>query len=239
MRLIIISLFVILLCNACERSDGNSSVSGGATPYVSFQPIFSPVSITFKSTGEVGVNGELDVVLPFGRIAAGVEYPINPTPDEIVIVVRHAASDSQAIYKISTNSDFEATYEGKGKIRTIGRKVVIEALAGTLEVKPVIVARPAPAASQAPAVVRNSDIPDDPEIGQMITIRYQLSEDSSRRKIWQDGKEVMAEPGKPINIRGRIEWDRERRQKVFVFEAWNFWCMRSEERTPLSQVTRQ
>ncbi|GAB3886519.1 hypothetical protein [Microbispora bryophytorum] len=101
---------------------------------ISFQPSVLPVKLTW-SDGDVGVQGDLGLVTPIGKIEVNAGLPLPDTGDTSFYVIfrdKHAAIDD--VYRVTSGSgSFHAVVDGTADFSVDDQRVTIEVLRGTVK----------------------------------------------------------------------------------------------------------
>lgn len=107
----------------------------GGTVHVSYQPVFSPVSFSVDSRGDVSFQAETGLVSPIGRFAIGASIKL--ARDATTVVIRPAGNGYQDAYELRTMDTLTARYKGSGSVRIDPSRhlILIEADYGTVVVE--------------------------------------------------------------------------------------------------------
>lgn len=201
---------------------------------VSWQPTFSPITFSINQNGEVSISASQGIVTPLGRIAIGLEYPVNPAPEYILVVIRNRQYGSQDVYKIASGCAFRAHYKGEGNIVIDDRKVVVDAISGTIE----IVAVDANSSANSPEFVSTPEWPSAAApYGSTPTASWRNSS-SVPRVFFVDGARTVVNPGESAQLKGIVEWREEDRCKVLAVDGEDELGFRTKYYFPLSPPLR-
>lgn len=125
--------------NSPQRSvSPNFSRFSNTTLEFSYQPLFSPVSFSIDSDGNISVAAKASVVTPIGVFSAGAKLPIIDSPGYTQVNIRNRKSGKVSVYKVRNNGEqLVVVLSGKAeaKLKVRDRFIVVDVTDGPVEVK--------------------------------------------------------------------------------------------------------